>query len=47
MATPHIENDEHYSKKHKVTVVGSGNWYVPFRIYPVPTNISTTSFYYK
>lgn len=26
MTTPNIESDEHYSKKHKVTVVGSGNW---------------------
>ncbi|RYP58262.1 hypothetical protein DL770_010469 [Monosporascus sp. CRB-9-2] len=26
MATPDIENGQHYEKKHKVTVVGSGNW---------------------
>ncbi len=28
MVTPNIESDEVYPKKHKVTVVGSGNWYV-------------------
>ncbi|RYP45057.1 hypothetical protein DL769_011483 [Monosporascus sp. CRB-8-3] len=26
MVTPDIENGQHYEKKHKVTVVGSGNW---------------------
>ena len=26
MTPPHIENDEHYPMRHKVTVVGSGNW---------------------